>query len=243
MVTTLGPVENRTGDGLPLGPAPRRTSSRRHLTRAQSAVVDRLRAQPEPVSLASLVALTHQHENTLREHLQELERRRVVRRSRAPIRGRGRPPWLYELVDEEPAEYAGLAASLAASIAHCSDDPARDATAAGREWGLQMARQREALPHAPHQARTQVLDVLDELGFAPRDDPDGGDVIRLTVCPLLEAAYRHPEVVCGVHLGIVTTLLGEYGGTTEGVALRPFAEPGACLLTVPRDSAGRTARC
>ena len=241
MVTTVGPVENRTDDGPVLGPA-RRASSRWQLTRAQSAVVDRLRAQPEPVSLASLVALTHQHENTLRDHLKELERRQVVRRSRAPIRGRGRPPWLYELVDEEPAEYAGLAVSWAESIAHRSDDPARDATAAGRAWGLRMAHQRGAAPQSPQQARAEVLDVLDGLGFLPRDDTDGGDVVRLTVCPLLEAAHRHPEVVCAVHLGIVTTLLDEYGGTAEGVELRPFAEPGACLLTVPRDSTAGAAR-
>jgi predicted ArsR family transcriptional regulator len=50
---------------------------------------------------------------------------------------------------------------------------------------------------------------------------------------LLEAAHKYPEVVCGVHLGIVRGALAQYGADSEGTALLPFAEPGACLLHLP----------
>ena len=40
--------------------------------------------------------------------------------------------------------------------------------------------------------------------------------VRLARCPLLEAAHRHPEVVCAVHLGIVRGALEEYGADPAG---------------------------
>ena len=66
---------------------------------------------------------------------------------------------------------------------------------------------------------------------APQDPP-GGLEVRLRTCPLLEAARRHPEVVCEVHAGLVEGADAAYGGTGTGVDLRPFAVPGACLLAL-----------
>ncbi len=196
--------------------------------------MDRLRNQPEPLTLASLVTATGLHENTLREHLTALVRRGMVRRRRADPTGRGRPAWLYELIDEEPApEYAGLAAALAAVLARTHDDPGAAGIAAGEDWGRELAGERGAVALPPTAARGQVVGLLDDLGFAPVAAPDRPSEIRLTRCPLLEAAYRHPEVVCAVHLGIVRGALTGYGADPTGSALVPFAEPGACRLVLP----------
>jgi hypothetical protein len=77
------------------------------------------------------------------------------------------------------------------------------------------------------------VDRLDDLGFGPEraatDRPSTGS----PGCPLLEAAYRHPEVVCGVRRGIVRGALEEHGADLTGSELVPFAEPGACRLVVP----------
>jgi predicted ArsR family transcriptional regulator len=81
-------------------------------------------------------------------------------------------------------------------------------------------------------ARRKVIDLLDELGFAPSADARAR-VVKLHRCPLLEAAHQQPEVVCGVHLGIVRGALEELGNDpdrTENTALQPFSEPGACRL-------------
>ena len=201
----------------------------------RAAIVDRLRDQPEALTLASLVSATGLHENTLREHLTALVRRGLVRRHRAEPAGRGRPAWLYELAGERRAgsEYAGLAAALAAAIARSSDDAAGAATAAGEEWGRELARDRDRTTDSPEGARDEVVRLLDDLGFAPRSSQGQPAEIRLTRCPLLEAAHRHPEVVCGVHLGIVRGVLTELGADPTGSALVPFAEPGACRLVVP----------
>jgi predicted ArsR family transcriptional regulator len=58
-------------------------------------------------------------------------------------------------------------------------------------------------------------------------------VVKLCRCPLLEAAHEHPEVVCGVHLGVVRgalEVLGADPDQTEHTTLQPFSEPGACRL-------------
>jgi predicted ArsR family transcriptional regulator len=91
-------------------------------------------------------------------------------------------------------------------------------------------------------ARHEVVDLLDRLGFAPQADDDAASV-ALTRCPLLEAAYRNPEVVCAVHLGLAQGALERLGAPREGTSLLPFAEPGACRLhLLPTDRAATAGR-
>ena len=88
--------------------------------------------------------------------------------------------------------------------------------------------------------RRQVLTLLDRLGFSPRmrsvpgaEATDDTREVELRTCPLLDAARRHPEVVCQVHAGLVSGADAAYGGSGEGVRLVPFASRGACHLTMP----------
>jgi predicted ArsR family transcriptional regulator len=136
-------------------------------------------------------------------------------------------------VPPEPAgraEYAGLAAALAATIHRTSDDPRRDAVEAGDLWGRELAADHGA-PAGTGEvaARHEVVGLLAEMGFAPDADRDSTSV-RLTRCPLLDTARRYPDVVCAVHLGIVRGALDEYGADASPAELLPFAEPGACRL-------------
>ncbi|WP_067434519.1 helix-turn-helix transcriptional regulator [Nocardioides jensenii] len=215
---------------------PRSGAGRKPLSASRAGILDRLRDQPEPITLAALVRITALHENTIREHLEALVHRGLVRRTKAEPHGRGRPAWLYELSGEsESSEYAGLATALASAIARTSSDPHAAAVASGEEWGHQLAAGRSpARELTADAARAETLDMLDDLGFAP--EPDETDTLsrtRLTRCPLLEAAHRHPDIVCAVHLGIVRGALEEHGMSPDGTDLIPFAEPGACHLVVP----------
>jgi len=163
------------------------------------------------------------------------------------------------LEDPRP-EYAGLAAALAAVIARTSPDPERDARAAGADWGRRLAHDVErpgsragraaggprdgagdgsgdgagdgpgdGARDGEEPARRTVTALFDDMGFAPEPDHDATEV-RLTRCPLLEAAHQQPDIVCSVHLGIAEGALETYGAGTEGLELLPFHEPGACLL-------------
>lgn len=233
---------NRPGEahsGRPLGPRPGVRSA--NLSPARADVLDRLSGQPEPVTIGALAEATGLHSNTLREHLDSLVEAGVVARTRAPVKGRGRPAWLYSAVNEPASsaspEYAGLAAALAGHIERTSDTPRADAIAAGAAWGHELAGDAEPAP-SNAAARREVVTLLDDLGFAP-DADSRTSVVKLTRCPLLEAAHRSPDVVCGVHLGIVRGALEAHGGQPERSDIVAFAEPGACrleLLAHPNDA-------
>jgi predicted ArsR family transcriptional regulator len=225
-------VENRASLGR-TGRVGRRIH---RLSTSRSAVLAKLRDQPEPVTLAALVRLTGSHENTVREHMDGLIRAGLVRRYRADPVGRGRPAWLYATTEpgDSDAEYAGLAAALARTIVRTSDRPVQTAALAGEEWGHELARGHPAASAGPVEARGRVLTVLDDLGFECATDDRSPDRVRLTRCPLLEVAYRHTDVVCAFHVGIVRGVLRESGADPTGTRLFPFAEPHACALMLPR---------
>lgn len=225
-------MEN-SGAGNPpaRGPRPAHGRGRQALSASRAALLDLLETQPEPTTLAALERATGLHVNTLREHLDALVRAGLVEREREAPQGRGRPAWLYRAAEGAgTSEYAGLAAALAATIERTSPTPVDDAMAAGSDWGRQLAagrtRPKEGTSAA---ARREVVALLDDLGFAPQADRRNMDV-RLTTCPLLEAAHKYPDVVCSVHLGLVRGALEQYGADPSGTELSPFAEPGACRL-------------
>lgn len=222
-----------------LGPLPAAATSPGPASPAQRVVLKRLAERGGPTALADLVAATGLHENTLREHLAALTRAGLVRRERATPNGRGRPAWLWSAVPAGTAgaaEYAGLAGALARALHHSSPQPVADAIEAGRSWGHDLAAAPSARRGVPADAgttpRQRVEGVLGTLGFAPeRDERDAsGATVRLTRCPLLDAAREMPDVVCNVHLGLVGGILEQVGAQDVDSRLTPFAEPGACLL-------------
>lgn len=223
--TTVVSVENKPGD--PLGPRPGSSPAVAGLSRSRGALLETLRAQTAPTSIAALVAHTGLHENTLRGHLEGLEDAGLVSRQRETPEGRGRPAWLWTATTGRTgSEYAGLAAALAGTVQRTSDDPAADAALAGREWGRSLVRDNPAHGQLAD-SRELVQSLMDQLGFVPVMEDD---TVRLTRCPLLEVARRHKDVVCSVHTGLISGALEEFGDHDTEAVLQPFAEPGACLL-------------
>jgi predicted ArsR family transcriptional regulator len=215
-----------------------------HLSGARAKILKILVDHPKPCTVTSLSIQTAQHPNTIREHLDGLVDDGLAIRYRTPTQLRGRPAWLYEsAVDSDPRgqEYAGLASALAGQIAKTSAHPRADAIEAGRRWGRELVQMSSAAAGATSKSEVEpsatannleLLALLSELGFAPSLDPQL-NVIRLHRCPLLEAAYRFPEVICGVHLGIIRGALNELGADQDQSGhtdLQAFSEPGACRL-------------
>ena len=98
LFTTLYSVEKNPP---PRGPRP--GAGAHPLSPSRAAILERLRDQPEPVTQAALVAATGLHPNTVRDHLDGLVRRGLVRRRTAEPAVRGRAAWLYEPATE-PAD-------------------------------------------------------------------------------------------------------------------------------------------
>lgn len=200
-------------------------------------MLDAIRNQPEAISVEALASLMRRHPNTVREHLTWLVDHGLARRVRVPGVGRGRPAWHYEAQAVIHPE-AELAVELARQLAAVSPDAHEAALAAGRRWGRRLvAEAGGAEPTSPSLARRAAVEHLQRLGYQPQTDQEAVTV-RLTRCPLLQAAHRHPEVVCAVHQGLIESIIDEYGGGTDGVQLQPFAEPGVCLLQL--DAPGPT---
>lgn len=231
-----GPSDHRSTPGLGPLPTPPRSGAQPPISGARAAVLAALEHQPGPATLAALSQATSLHVNTLRGHLEALESQQRVRRLRAAPSGRGRPAWLYEATEPTGralSDYAVLASRLAAAIHRTSVDPRAEGVTAGREWGQSLARDSvEGTSPSPAEARRRVVTLLADLGFAP-EPHSRATAVRLTRCPLLDAARSHPDVVCGVHLGIVRGALQEWGAPSDHVELLPFSEPGACRLLMP----------
>lgn len=184
-------------------------------------MLEELRSPDAPLSMTQLVERTGLHENTLRGHLAALVRDERVTRIALRRSCRGRPAWGYLA---RGVEYADLALALAEGLDQGSpaDRPQDLATRGGRAWGRRLCEQLAGLPTSP---RDRLVLALAHTGFAPTDE---GDVIRLTRCPLVEAARAHPAVVCSAHLGLIQEVLGE-----PGAGLEPFVEPDVCLVRMP----------
>lgn len=195
-------------------------------------VLEYLRAH-SPVQITATAATLDLHPNTIREHLDALVGLGLAVRTTARSHGRGRPATLYRAAAADPAvavrDYASLATVLAGHLARTSAHPERDARAAGRDWGRELADEVDQCGADPREA---VLAALTRLGFAP--DDEGSDGVALRCCPLLDAARRYPVIVCQVHLGIVEGMFECMGMRDRaGLGLNPFAEPGACRLFLP----------
>lgn len=212
----------------------------RNLSKARSKILELL--SDGPCTVSSLALRTGQHENTIREHLDALVDEDLAARYHDNEHSRGRPAWSYRTLDQSGiGEYAGLASALAGAIVRGSSNPSHEAMEAGIAWAPDIIRNSQVIsePHLNRAnkkkataMRRKVVSLLEKLGFAPKPN---ADVIRikLTRCPLLDAARQHPNVICNVHLGIVRGALKEFGAepkSIDKVVLEPFSEPGACLL-------------
>lgn len=207
-------MENNRGPHPGLSRAP---------TGAQDRVLAALALRGAPTTLAQLVEITGLHENTLRGHLDALHQACHVTRFRASPSGRGRPAWSY-VAREAP--YAALAQALARGLESNAGATARETgKSGGRAWGEQLRALFDEDDQTPHE---RLMRALEHVGFGPETSSDTSS-IRLTLCPIIDAARAHPEAVCSVHLGLIEGALGE---SLEPAALQPFAEPGACLVTL-----------
>ncbi|HEY6795849.1 MAG TPA: hypothetical protein VI248_14310 [Kineosporiaceae bacterium] len=217
-----------------LGPRPADRSAAPLPLSVQRLQVLQVLRRTGPHTIAALADATGLHVNTVREHVEGLWAARLLTRERVPASGRGRPAWRYSARPPDESlsmrDHVALATALAGHLARTSSCPAADAAVAGQEWGRALTEGRPAAATSLA-ARQEVVGLLDAAGFAP-DADDDARTVRLRQCPLLEVARRYPDVVCGVHTGLVTAALetlGDPDGARQ-VRLRPFAVPGACLL-------------
>ncbi len=175
-----------------------------------------LARSPRPLATADISVSLDLHPNTVRPHL---ERMRDAGLLEVEVGGRGdvgRPQHRYSIAANapslgfEPPTMPVLARMVLAMAARLQAS-AEDAEAVGRVEGAARARPYERAPSTLE----AVVSDLDRLGFDPVVTDDLGDpdaaVVAFTHCPFAELAERHPELVCGLHRGLVAGFVAQMG--------------------------------
>jgi predicted ArsR family transcriptional regulator len=215
----------------------------------------------DAVELASRIGL---HVTTVRFHLDALCDEGAIERTRIYRDGVGRPRTGYRAV-EERLDYRILAEILAMELGETTETRARRAQRAGQQWAGRIAGSKSEADAAQDVTEAEVGDPLDRgavlatevfnrMGFDPElaaeSEPMASlsadskqivgreRVIRLRACPVRDLARAHPEVGCGIHLGLLQGLLdhaaaagGQPAARKQGLSARldPFVEPELCI--------------
>ena len=186
-----------------------------------------LARSPRPLATADIADALQLHANTVRPHL---ERMRDAGLLAVEVGGRGdvgRPQHRYSVAADAPSlglepPSIPVLARMVLSMAKRLQASVADAEAVGADEGRDRAR---PYANAPSTLEALVSD-LDRLGFDPfvtdalnRSSDTAGDeldddaeaVVAFAHCPFAELAQEHPELVCGLHRGLVAGFVAQMG--------------------------------
>lgn len=191
-----------------------------------------LARSPVPLATAQIAETLDLHPNTVRPHLdrmREVGLLEVVSDGRGAV---GRPQHRYSLspvapsLGFEPPAFPVLARMLL-RLASAGGLEAADAIDAGREQGTLAAERR-----GPGPCAAALDEELNRLGFDPEavHDPDGA-TIAFTRCPFRELAEANPDLVCGLHRGLVEGFV-DARGDARVVSFRDLADRQPCQVEI-----------
>jgi predicted ArsR family transcriptional regulator len=202
------------------------------------AVLETLRRAGRPMSVPEIAAEVGLHPNTVRGHLALLAEHGYVHGGPEERERPGRPRLLYSVTGKraegERRNYRLLAEALISYLVE-QEEERTAAVAAGQSYGKRLVHRGPGTEVDAATGVRAVVGLLAEAGFEPRPSADGTR-IDLHHCPFRELAERNPDVVCGMHLGIMRGALAELGAPVEVTGLLPFVEPNRCeaaLRTAP----------
>lgn len=168
-----------------------------------------------PLTTAEIADVLGLHPNTVRPHLDRMREVGLVEVGVGARGEVGRPQHRYSLAPDAPSlglepPTMPVLARMVLTMADRVGASAADAEAVGRDEG-----RRRAVPfeRAPSSLEALVTD-LDRLGFDPvvsDGDDDDTAVVAFANCPFAEVAAEHPELVCGLHHGVVAGFVAGMG--------------------------------
>jgi predicted ArsR family transcriptional regulator len=193
---------------------------------SRRALLDVLGRARTALAADELAAELRLHPNTVRAHLELLERAGLVTSTLEERHLPGRPRRLFRARPRSvPDEHEMLAAGLAGSLDPLPDG-SRLAEEAGRRWGRHLV-ERPAPDEriGKRESERRVCDLLAERGFSPELD---GQVIRMRTCPFRDLAERYPRVVCALHRGLLNGAFEVLDAPVRVSSLKPWVTPETC---------------
>lgn len=168
-------------------------------------VLSLLQNATEPVDAQQIADALQIHVTTARFHLTTLEEQGLVRRGRAPqARRAGRPRMTYEVAPR--LDYADIVALFAAHLGGTPQEREQRAIRIGADLAhrVRLARLR-----AEPTIADMVVATLNELGFQVRSVFTSFDevTVQICTCPLAQVAESAPEVVRGIHQGLIQEVI------------------------------------
>ena len=199
---------------------------------SREAIFDLVERSAEPLTIEQICRLSGLHANTVRSHLEVLHAAGRVERAQEAPRGRGRPPWLYNVAPGARSARAELAETL---LDQLEDAAAHGlAEAAAERWAATVRSEAKpsAHPATPDDAVAGAADALEDLGFDARVN-GVGDRIELRNCPYAALVADRP-VICDIHAALLSDLLGDSGQPVSLRRLDVWVRPGVCVAHLNR---------
>ena len=184
-----------------------------------------LARSPRPLATADIAESLGLHANTIRPYLERMRDAGLLDVEVGRRGDVGRPQHRYFVALDAPSlglepPSIPVLARMVLAMAKRLQASADDAQAVGTDEG-----RRRAKPYASAPSTLEALvSDLDRLGFDPivteadprptptaslHDDPDA--VVAFAHCPFADLAEQHPELVCGLHRGLVAGFVAEMG--------------------------------
>lgn len=207
-------------------------------------VLDTLRSSRSAMSIVDIANRLGLHPNTVRFHLRSLVASGRVDRVENTHSAPGRPALMFRahvgMDPGGPRNYQLLAGALAGLVG-AGVAPGAQAIEAGRALGSRLTaddvESDGVSPMTADRATHRLVELLDDLGFAPQRNPDGEGSIGLRHCPFLDLVPEHAAVICPLHLGLMQGVLGSLRAEVTVTRLEPFVEADLCLAhTDPAES-------
>jgi predicted ArsR family transcriptional regulator len=176
-----------------------------------------LARSPRPLATAEIAETLDLHANTVRPHLERMRDVGLLAVETEATGAVGRPQHRYSLATDapslglEPPTFPVLARMLLRMAGNARIDAA-DAVEAGREQG-----EIDAIGVDGSRTTTACLDALvarlDAMGFDPAVlHAEGEATVAFTHCPFRDLAETDPDLVCGLHRGMVEGFVDVAGG-------------------------------
>ncbi len=168
-----------------------------------------------PLGTAEIAEALGLHTNTVRPHLDRMREAGLLDVTTDGRGDVGRPQHRFSLAAEAPAlglepPTVPVLARMVLNMAERLRASAADAFAVGEVEGAGRAARYSAYPSALE----ALVDELDRLGFDPvvaeSEAPDNA-VVAFANCPFAPYAESHPDLVCGLHHGLVAGFVDTMG--------------------------------